>query len=226
MRSLIENIWTFLNSHWDSAATGAISIFFGAVVGALVGLYFERSKAKKAEQKCRRGDLLEAQMILMCHINSLLDEKRKIEPIRKMPDRERMMPEIVHTFDQVSIDIRKLSFLLDGSDPNLVMDVYLAEQCYRNTCNAFNVRNEKLKAFQAGIEIQHFDLNTGASGGVGNLPDLKLLRDATDAVFDCLDDALDRHLIAMKKLKDHAKKLFPKDNFPTFALDGESAHQK
>lgn len=223
MPSFLEDIWKYLSSHRDSAATGAISTFFGAVVGAMVGLWFERSKAKKAEQTARRCDLLEVQMILMCHVNSLLDESKKIAPLRQLPDRERRMPEMVHTFDEVAIDIRKLSFLLDESDPNLIMEIHLAEQCYRSACKALQVRNDKLKAFQSSIDIQHFDLDTGASSGIASLPYLKLLRDATNAVFDCVDDALARQIEAMRKLRDHAKRLFPKHTFPIFEIDDATA---
>jgi len=108
----------------------------------------------------------------------------------------------------------------------LVMDIYLAEQCYRNSCKALQVRNEKLKAFQSTIDIKHFDLDTGASGGIAHLPDLKLLRDATNAVFDCLDDALARQIGAMRKLRNHAKRIFPKDTFPIYELDDDANDKK
>jgi hypothetical protein len=209
LQPFVDVVWVFFQDHLSDAVTGAIGAFFGAWVAFL----FERRKSDRAELAQRRADLLEVHMTLFCHANSLYDLRLQYDPFRLLPQRERRMPETTHTFDDLTIDTRKIAFLLDGAMPDLVLEIHTADLSYKNACKCLELRNQKLMELRSSIEIQHFDPVTRLGGGPGDLVAVQILKDATDAVFACLDDAFSQNLKMLRKLRDHAKTLFPKSTF-------------
>ena len=210
MDPLFDTIWNFFRDHSVTALTGAVGTFFGA----WVALMFERWKTTRAAEAAKYGELLEAHMVLACHANSLFDEIGKLARFRPLPDREKRMPYIVHTFDQCSIDVRKLSFLLRGPSPGLVLDIHTVDMCYRSACAALEARNKMLEDFRSSTEVIHHNSATGLTGGIVDLPTLTLLRQATDACFECLDDAFASTINVMIEIVRTGKLMFPDAKFP------------
>ncbi len=153
-------------------------------------------------------------MVLACHANSLCDEIGKLARWRSLPARERCMPYIVHTFDQSCIDVRKLSFLLTGPKPDLVMDIHTVDMCYRSACGSLQARNKMLEDFRASMDVIQHDPATGYTAGIADLPTLTLLRQATDSSFQCLDDAFTRTVRVMGAIVETGKLMFPDAKFP------------
>lgn len=209
MQQIVDLVWNWFRDHSMPALLGAVGTFFGA----WVALMFERWKAARAETKNRCGDLLEAHLTLVCHANSLYDELLKFAPYRHLPDRERKMPMIVHTFDESRIDVRKLSFLLNSPMPDLVLDIHTVDMCYRSACGALQIRNKMLEDLRASMDVMHHDPNTGLTGGIADLTTATLVRHSTDAAFNCLDDAFTRTVRTIDSIVSAAKRLFPDSSF-------------
>ena len=204
MQSIIDTIWNFCRDHLGTALTSVIGTFFGVSVA----FYVERWKAKKATRSAQRSALLEAQLVLMCHANSLYDFLSWHESYRDDPARERHIPLRHYTFDEVSLDPRKLSFLADGPMPDLVLQTYVADRAYLSACRSLEVRNQVFQHYFASMDVHEFDLDTGAARGIDHLPTRKLLKDATDSMFNSLDDAFAQNMKMIRELRDVSRRLF------------------
>lgn len=196
---------------------------FGAFFGALAAYWFERWKDRQEDADANHAAVLRAQMILICNVNSLAGLKRDfLDHYRDMPDRERQMALFYQMMNTDAVDVGSLSFFLDGSDPNLLLDLHLASKSYMNAADAIRIRNIEFERFAATADIHEFDLETGKLGGMVSLPRLKILKDATDSVFDCVDKALAKNERAVESLRQAAKPHFPKRKLLRFNLSNET----
>lgn len=195
---------------------------FGALFGALAAYWFERWKDRKESVDANHAAVLRAQMTLICNVNSLAGLKRDfLDPYRDMTDRERQMAFFYQIMNTDTVDVGSLSFFLDGSDANLLLDLHLASKSYMNAADALRIRNIEFERFAASADIEKFDLETGKLGGMVSLLRLKILKDATDSVFDCVDKALAKNERAVESLRQAAKPRFQNRKLLRFNLSNE-----
>lgn len=184
---------------------------FGALFGASAAYWFERWKDRQEEANTHHAAVLRAQMLLICNVNSLAGLKRDfLDRYRDLPNRERQMALFYQMMNTETVDVGSLSFFLDGSDPNLLLEVHLASKSYMNAADAIRLRNVEFERFTATADIQEFDPETGKIEGMVSLPRLKVLKDATDSVFDCVDRALDKNQQAVESLRSAGRSRFGK----------------
>ncbi len=219
MQPIVDAIWNFCRDHSAAALTGAVGTFFGATVAFFV----ERWKTGRAEHEAKRSCLIEAQMILCLQGNSLESLRRAYAPFRSLQNRELKIPCITHAFVQLAIDPKKLAFVLDGLEPDLLMRMFVADQSYSNTTRMLTLRDELLTKLMTTSTI-HDD--HGQSGVFTIDPDrvlLKSVQTATDSVFESLDHAISENSRMLVELRKHALSLYPGRSFPRFELNPPEA---
>lgn len=160
-----------------------------AIVGALVGagtaymLYCAQRKrdARKACQaqlnkKYDAGN--KALFALFCQTLETVDLKKLIAPYEKDPERSKNLPVFERDYSSTpKIDLNSLSFLLDADMcPNLLSELYLAQQSFEKTTSMFASR-EFVRS-----EITHQEM-------AGTISDFtkKQLGTYTDALFTRVD---------------------------------------
>lgn len=215
---LWDAIWNFFAGHMGELVSG----FGGALMGALAAYSFERHKENTKENEDMRSSIRFAQLTLICHVNWLLGARKFLDPFRQTDARETKISHFYHTPNQIRLDLRSLSFVLDH-EANLLMELYTADSAYQSATETLVIRNQHLTDFQSRARIEHFDLETGAATVEASLPHLKVLRDITDALYRALDDAITDNNAAILKLKAFGKRLFPKHKFLSVENQEEKA---
>ena len=104
-----------------------------------------------------------------------------------------------------------LTFLLETKDPNILLEIHLAEQSYRGCAEALQLRNRELEKFYQNPRISHQirDFETGAGLAAASQKDLIFLRQATDGLYVSVDRTLRRLASAVEKLEKVIKAMFP-----------------
>ena len=144
-------------------------------------------------------------------------------PFRELPNRERKIPCISHAFVEISIDPKKLSFVLDGPEPNLLMQLFVADQSYFNTTRMLTLRDEMMTKLMTSSKV-HDDHDQ--SGLFTIDPDRVLLKGvetATDSVFESLDHAISQNHLMLADLRKYALCIYPGRPFPRFELNQHQA---
>jgi len=200
MTSILE----FLEGNF---VTGA----FGAFFGALAAFLFERWKAGRDLADSRYSSVLHAQLALSYHINSLENFKRKyLDPYKDLPNRALLIPIFHQAENSYAVDVNALCFLLEGKNPNILMEIYLADRAYGNAFLAARIRSEKLADFQATAEMNNFDTSSGIGQVTISPPVYKLLSDVTDAMFNRIETAIKSNKAAFDSLRSQARSFYPK----------------
>jgi hypothetical protein len=222
MHPIVDTIWNFCRDHSAGALTGAVGTFFGASVAFFV----ERWKTGRAANEAKRSCLIEAQMILCLQGNSLESLRLAYAPFRSLQNRERKIPCISHAFVQLAIDPKKLSFVMDGPEPDLLMRLFVADQSYFNATRMLTLRDELMTKLMTSSKV-HDDHD---QSGVFTIdPDrvlLKSVETATDAVFESLDHAISENSRMLVELRKHALGLYPDRSFPRFELNPPEANNE
>jgi hypothetical protein len=104
-----------------------------------------------------------------------------------------------------------LTFVLETKDPNLLLEIQLAEQNYRTCAHALQIRNGELQKFYENPRVSHQiqDFETGAGVSRAADRDLLFLKHSTDGLYIAVDRALPRLVAAIEKLEKVIKSMFP-----------------
>jgi hypothetical protein len=215
---IIGTLLTFLEANTGDFVTGASGAFFGALAAFL----FERWRSRRDREDEHHSAVLRVQMTLIFNINSLINLKRSLlDPYRDLPTRESQIPHFSQITNTFAVDLDSLSFFLEEGSPNLLMDIYLADRGYHNAIDSIRCRNDALCDIRNTAEVLGFDSNTGQANIVADLTKLKLLKDSTDAMYICIEKALESNQGALSCLRSAAQKVLRGRKLIRFEIEPE-----
>ncbi len=189
---------------------GFFTAFGGAAFGAYTAYLFQCKREQKALSEKQYSLLLEAQMILGFHLSSLINLKIHLLDLYK-DDTEKAfhIPLYFQRMNKDSINLKSLSFLTNSQDPNLIMELSLADNRYFNVTDTLDHRNTILTNIQASASISECDFSTGKFKGLIDLPQAKLLVDETESLFNLGYRAIDFIEATKKQLENTMSVIFP-----------------
>jgi len=204
----------------DVLAAGFFALL-GTFVGALLAFRLEEAREKSKEAGRRQGALSRALMVLGAQQNANYGFAKAMRPYHTDVERATNLqalqpPEIF----QLRQNLDELMFLLEVSDPNLLMDLYLEQERFDQTMMAVKMRNEfYVKQFQPAI----------AGKGLNNreLPIAEIKEAVGEYVFESIVSitrGMYFHVYESEKsipivfdhLRTEAKRLYPKVKFIRF----------
>jgi hypothetical protein len=168
---------------------------FGAFFGSLSAFYLGRFQQRSDRREKRHAALIAAQYALMSQWNIVEAIRvQHLEDVRKDPNRSTKLRLYWFPMSPSLVSFADLTFVLETKDPNILLNIHVAEQSYRSCAEALRLRNEELKKFYENPRVSHEirDLNTGAGVATADKIDLLFLRQATDGLYLAVDRTLPR----------------------------------
>jgi hypothetical protein len=211
---LVGKIWAALAGFWEANSGEFISALAGAFFGAWAAYYLQRESENRKEKDARHGAILQAQLALVTQLNTLQNiQKQWLDKFRSDPERAMKMWRFYQAASTLEIDFKSLAFLLDGEHAGFVAELHVVDRCYKTAMDALEVRNKEYERLRDHSEVVGGSLATGQFELRADIRDIKMLRDATDSLFESVDDAERKCSQAIKDLKTVGKKVFPKRKF-------------
>ena len=131
------------------------------------------------------------------------------------------MPSVLLPFSTESIYFKSLIFLLPSENANIVQEIYLAEQAYKNAVDIVKFRN-RLKdnlLLSPTKKIKTIDEEKRTTVIEEDKIKLLNLKDVTDSMFSTVDDALSKNIQVFEKYRTVLKTMFPKLTFLKYSID-------
>jgi len=185
---------------------------FGAFFGSLSAFYLGRLQQQIDRREKRHAALIAAQYALMSQWNIVEAIRvQHLEDLRSDPSRFTKLKLYWFPMSPSFVAFDDLTFLLETKDPNILLEIHLAEQSYRGCAEALQLRNRELEKFYQNPRISHQirDFETGAGLAAASQKDLIFLRQATDGLYISVDRTLPRLASAVEKLEKVIKATFP-----------------
>ena len=189
-----------------------ISAAFGAFFGSLSAFYLGRVRQQSDRREKQHGTLIATQYALMSQWNILEAIRvQHLEEFRSDPGRFTKLKLYWFPMSPSFVPFSELTFVLETKDPNILLEIHLAEQSYRGSAEALQLRNQELKKFYENPRISHEirDFETGAGVAAASQRDIIFLRQATDGLYLSVDRTLPRLKNAVEKLEKLIKAMFP-----------------
>jgi hypothetical protein len=194
--------WTvFSSTEFVSALGGA---FFGAG-----GAYLLESSRRRREKRDREYEsFLRTQAVIISQGNSLA----WIAKLYPSPDSFDNYQTIVLGFTRQMLDFKDLAFIAQSSDPQLLIELDVANERYDFFRSLLQSRNATIEAFlrHPGTVITQFDANTGKFQSGGPLHLIFNVGQTNREAAKSLASARRANETVMRRLWAFAQKEFPK----------------
>ncbi len=173
---------TFSNETWVGIA--------GAILGSAASFAFGAAKEYYDTRNARATAIRRTQFSILRQTNELRDILRNMEHARHIKDRHRFIQLIPKLGILHQIKVEELDFLVEEGHLSAqdLQDLDLANAAYLNARFVNDLRNRAFSSMQANTKPQMVNGNL-VTGLCSVLEDLKVA-DATNNLFDCIDDAI------------------------------------
>ena len=206
----------------------ALATLVAAFAGAGFAFYLQDKKERRKEEVQRISSLNQALLALARQYQALGNIKNDIDPFREDKLRYASAPALsTNEFSDIKIKIETLGFLVDSSDPNLLMEIMLEQERFEMALKAVQLRSEThVTKFQPAYA------KLGIDGGVIRIADFRLtlgalladaLKNETDQMYKQIYETYDSTLMVLNKLRAHAKQIYPKEKFLGIANPNSSS---
>lgn len=220
--------WVGLGQHWDVFLTSIIpslATLVAAFFGAKYAFQFQRDKDREDNKKRNVINGNSSLFTLMRMTNNLVVFQRQIiAPIRNSPTYFLdMRPTNVIEKDDIKLNIDNLNFLLETDDRNLLGEIVVEEERYKNAIDAVNLRSN-LHIHEVQLKLESAGFVQGESISLAQIENILGQRLyvsitlATDEVISHVDAAVVSIKLVADKLTASLKKQFPDEIIISFAI--------
>ncbi len=207
---ILAGVWHFLTENSAEFISALGGAFFGAWFANLLQ---NRTEATK-ELDENHFAMVRAQLALVAQAGTLHNiQQQCLDPLRNDPARAQKMIQFTHVGTDLRVDLAPLAFILMTPEADLLQQVHLAQSGYLTALDCLRDRNEAYNRLFKQGHVESMDMKTGQCTVVASGPDLKLVLDLTDALYDSVDRALIRCEKNVEELSRVGKTLFPKRKF-------------
>ena len=220
--------WLVQGQHWDVFLTSyvpSLAVLLAAFYGA--SFAYELQKEKEKEDIKRRNIVNgnSAIFTLMRMTNKLVIFQRQIiDPIRNNPARFlAMQPTATLEKDDIKLDMEKLYFLLETDDRDLLGEIMIEEERYRNAIDAINGRS-RLHLLEAQPQLEKAGFQPGGEYTFAQMEAMlgprlyATIKSATDQTITHIDNAVVSIKATSDKLTTSLKRLFPNEKIISFTI--------
>ena len=191
----------------DPALLPAVFGLLGVIVGAFLAAWLE-SKRRRREKRDREYEaFLRTQAVIISQGNSL----GWIAKDYPSPDSFDNLKTTVLGLTRQMLDFKDLAFVAKSSDPQLLIELDVANESYDFFRRLLESRNAAIEEFlrHPEIDIKGFDANTGKIAAEGPQLVLFKMRETNRAVPRSLANAKRVNETTMRRLLTFAHKEFP-----------------
>jgi hypothetical protein len=162
----------------------------GAILGSAASFAFGAVKECYDTRNARATAIRRTQFSILRQTNELRDILRNMEHARHVKDRHRFIQLIPKLGILHQIKVEELDFLVEEGHLSAqdLQELDLANAAYLNTRFVNDLRNRAFSSMQANTKPQM--VNGNHVTGICNVLDDLNVADATNNLFDCIDDAI------------------------------------
>lgn len=198
-----------------------VTIFFGAFLGTASAFALEAWRRYKDRTEQQFEGVLAAEAVLLTQRNSLLSF------IGHAPSGQNPFANLKYAilnFSPQSIDFSKLAFLGAASDPQLILELDVAQEIYRNAVNTAELRNKMLDEYlkHPGTRLESLDDTGEQVRAIGDPHLAKNVRQINDLAWLAIQKAEKKNRETFNRLYKFAMKKFPGEKRMPFALPKKS----
>ena len=207
----------FMSQHGGEFFSALMGAFFGALMAYLFAHRLERARTLQDQHAAG----LDSQRVFLFQRNILENIVDFLNKHKEKEHRETEMPSLFQPFSTESIDFKSLIFLLPSENANIVQEIYLAEQAYKNAVDIVKFRN-RLKdnlLLSPTKKIKTIDEEKRTTVIEEDKIKLLILKDVTDSMFSTVDNALSKNTQVFEKYRTVLETTFPKLTFPKYSTD-------
>ncbi len=209
-----------------------IATLLAAFFGAWFAYRLERKQKLSELRKANIAASNRAFFILFQQLNTLaLIQKDYLDPLRGQPEAFiAMQPILPDDHSEMSYDFSSLDFLLSTKHKQLLLDLWLEQQRFREAIRVLNYRSSlhfsevQPRLIAAGIQEKAEYLNTVFEKALGPLL-YKTLQRTTEQVFYHVDRTVNSLDNLKGRLGDGLKDLFPEASFLKLEIIKEEANK-
>jgi hypothetical protein len=214
---LVDAVWRFVvwcsHAGWSLLRTTEfISSLAGAFFGAAAAFLLESRRRHREKRENEYEAILRTQAVLLSQGNSL-GWVEKQYPEKDCFDN---LKTIILGLTRQMIGFEELAFLGRSSDPQLLIELDVANESYDHFRRLIELRNASIEDFfrDPGTEIQELDRDTGRIRAGGSQRLLFNLRQANQAVSKALNHAKEVNETTARRLLLFARTEFPGRKVP------------
>jgi|SRR5712691_3047235 len=197
----------------------------GAFFGALAAFLLEALRRRYEKRERDYEAVLRTQSVLLSQPNSLMSIRTQMQA----SDGTDLFDHLKHAIfglTQQAIDFRDLAFLGKGSDPQLLLELDVAQEGYRYVTRLIELRNKMIDNFfdHPRTEIEEFDPSSGRVRAVGDLRLTNMLKQANEATAKAFLNAEETNRKTTNQLYGFASTEFPKRRLLRITDESAAAH--
>ncbi len=217
--------WIAQGGHWSIFLTSyvpALATLLAAYYGAKFAFQFQKDKEKTDIQRRNivSGNIAIFDMSRM--VSNLRNiQQQFIDPVRNVPLRCIQMQPLLHSFNEIKLNIDTLHFLLETDDRNLLGELGVENSRYQTSMAVINDRSRlHHDEVQPALERAKF-----AEGGYYSAEDLesalgvrlyKIIQQSTEVAIEHIDNTVISLQDSADKLRDSLKKQYPNETIIGF----------
>lgn len=193
-----------------------------AFAGAWFAFHLQEKKELSKEHERRRELINQALIALIRQYQALENIKLELEPFRVDLIRHIRAPAVTtNLFGDIKIKVEGLNFLIDASDPNLIMVVMLEQERFEMALKSVELRSRRHvnelqpKYATLGIpdgsfvQIEHLRTQLGEFL-------YEALKNETNEMYKAVYSCAETTVIAIASLYKYAKETYPNEKFFNF----------
>jgi hypothetical protein len=194
-----------------------LTIFFGAFLGTASAFALEAWRRYRDRLEQQFEGILAAQAVLLTQRNSLLSF---IGQIQSNQNPFANLKYAILNFSPQSIDFSKLAFLGAASDPQLILELDVAQELYRNAINTAELRNKMLDEYlkHPGTRLENLDETGDKLRALGDPHLAKNVRQINELAWLAIQKAEKKNHETFNRLYKFARKQFPRQKKMPFAI--------
>jgi hypothetical protein len=204
----------------NSAAPLVLSSFLSTFLGATYAFRLNEKKEAEKKRDEHRAALQLALFTMARQYNSLVNLWNSVKDWEKRGDRALNMPALhLPTYEKLTIDFERLTFLLDTPSPMLLLELSIEQERFTQTIIAAIMRSKfHVDEVQTEIAKRHLNQKVMRLDEMAEVIGERIfgtIENQTNDLFAHLSSSLRSLPVAAKKLFDIAKAEYPDKKFAT-----------
>ncbi len=194
-----------------------LTIFFGAFLGTASAFALEAWRRYRNRIEQQFEGVLAAEAVLLSQRNSLLSFMAQVPSGQNPFDN---LKHVILDFSQQSIDFSRLAFLGAASDPQLIVELDVAQEIYRNAINTAELRNKMRDEYlkHPGTRLETLDEAGDQVRAVGDPHLAKNVRQINQLAWLAIQKAEKKNHETFNRLYKFAMKKFSREKRMPFAI--------
>ncbi len=191
----------------------------GVLVGAALTYWFQHRLLSSASRRTTLNEARRAQFAIASQLNFVVYVSRHLDKYRDHPNRGALIHTIAYEIARPMVDLGAMTFLLESTDPSLMMKLAVSQEDFQQLTGVIAERN---RFYQGPLADFLGPLHAGGAPPPDDAWQLQKAKTLTDSLYESAESAMERATDCARELRDALKQMFPNEKFLAVRIPGES----